>query len=240
MPATYRCTACDAQWKADHEPNDCPRCGGRIIDRADGKPSKFDDFFAPPQAPLPVAAVPPVSSLAFSINYWGGVAVIIGGYAYLLILSDRNKPNPIAIVTIFIGMVTLLAAFILGLIKIYKAWDLIQPLKQLDPVEREMPSPGLAVGLLLIPLFNLYWNFVALYGLAKRANKYLLLSGIKGQPMTLGVAQTLCILTPCSIIPCVGSIIAIFNTVLYYLFILDVDRFRSSIQPEELDFLPDL
>ena len=46
---------------------------------------------------------------------------------------------------------------------LYKLWSLI-------PADKARTTPGKAVGFLFIPLFNFYWNFVAIHGLAKALN----------------------------------------------------------------------
>ena len=48
---------------------------------------------------------------------------------------------------------------------IYRCWRLIQ-----DGHART--TPGKAIGFLFIPIFNIYWFFVAIYGLAKNLNEY--------------------------------------------------------------------
>jgi hypothetical protein len=56
-------------------------------------------------------------------------------------------------------------AILTPLVFLYKAWALIQ-----DGQPRT--SPGKAVGFLLIPIFNIYWQFVVSWGLAKDLNGY--------------------------------------------------------------------
>jgi len=58
-----------------------------------------------------------------------------------------------------------LAESVVLLIFLYKAWSLVQ-----DGSPRT--SPGKAVGFLFIPIFSIYWVFVAWYGLAKDLNTY--------------------------------------------------------------------
>ena len=58
----------------------------------------------------------------------------------------------------FIPAVVLLCLFL------HKSWSLVQDGKATT-------TPGMAVGLLFVPLFNLYWLFVAFYGLACELNR---------------------------------------------------------------------
>lgn len=53
--------------------------------------------------------------------------------------------------------------FITDCVVFYRAWQSLQPLRQLMPGQcGELLSPGMALGLLFIPYFNLYWCFPAL------------------------------------------------------------------------------
>ncbi|GAA5494415.1 hypothetical protein Rhal01_00576 [Rubritalea halochordaticola] len=64
---------------------------------------------------------------------------------------------------LFVGWGLLVFANILQLIYLYRAWDCLQP-------GGATVTPGKAVGFLFIPLFNLYWVFVAYGQLAKEWN----------------------------------------------------------------------
>lgn len=58
-----------------------------------------------------------------------------------------------------------LAQVIVFLVFLYKCWDLIQD-------GRPRATPAEAVGYLFVPVFNLYWIFVAIGGLADELNRY--------------------------------------------------------------------
>ena len=62
-----------------------------------------------------------------------------------------------------LAVVSGLLAVVFGLRILHKLWSLI-------PNHKVRTTPGKAVGFLFIPFFNLYWNFVAIYGLAKALN----------------------------------------------------------------------
>ena len=59
--------------------------------------------------------------------------------------------------------------FVLGLLKLHRAWQVVQPATGLGR-GLKIPTPGSAVGFLFIPFFNLYWMFVAFKGLMDAAN----------------------------------------------------------------------
>jgi hypothetical protein len=237
MPATYLCKACNATWSADREPSECPYCRSRTFE-AWGQPlASVEDRYNPPGASsYPLSTV---SSTSFTVAYWVGWAGIFLGSIIAVAAGNPNNRaaakqlEPLAAVgsLIFFGsMIALFAAYIASLVKVFRGWKLIQPLRRLDWNEADMPTPGSAVGLLFVPFFNLYWFFVAYHGLAIRANKYMVRSGFDARPMSPGVAQTYCILLLCSAIPCFGLLALPVLVLFHYLFILDVDRMRGSIQ----------
>lgn len=53
------------------------------------------------------------------------------------------------------------------LINTWRAWKCIQPIARYG---RRVPSAGQAVGLLFVPVFNLYWMYVCFVGLADNAS----------------------------------------------------------------------
>ena len=55
-------------------------------------------------------------------------------------------------------------------------------------------SPGSAVGYLFIPFFNMYWIFVAYYGLMQEFNRLAIARGRPDQKVGTGMALTMCIL----------------------------------------------
>ena len=59
--------------------------------------------------------------------------------------------------------VLMVPAIVFSSLILHKLWSLIPPLKA-------RTTPGKAVRFLFIPLFNFYWHFVAIYGLAKALN----------------------------------------------------------------------
>ena len=229
MMTTYRCKACDATWSDDHAPAECPYCASRTVERGSGPLGSMEDHYSPPLAPLVDAS--PVSSTAFSILFWLGWLGFLGGFFLVGAAGANNQQLAMAAgLTLVVSGVCLLAAYILSFVKIYRAWDLIQPLRRLDPDSASMPTPGLAIGLLFVPFYNLYWNFVSLHGLAVKSNRYMALTGIEARPMKEGVAQAYCILILCSIVPSIGSFVALANLIVFYLFMLDVDRARGAIR----------
>ena len=81
--------------------------------------------------------------------------------------SQGLKPDVtfglLGIIVAIVDVVFLVLTIVFGLRILHKLWSLI-------PTHKARTTPGKAIGFLFIPLFNLYWNFVAIYGLAKALN----------------------------------------------------------------------
>ena len=118
--------------------------------------------------------------------------VIMGGGVMALgaqIANDgRNADGVLLLGMAFmmIGMVVLIVSLIFWCILHYHLWKVI-------PRDIARTTPGKAVGLLFIPLFNLYWAFVSCLGLSKDLNKTLQQRGIQYR-VSEGLGLTLCIL----------------------------------------------
>jgi hypothetical protein len=87
-----------------------------------------------------------------------------GGYRYQY-YTDGTKEG-FGIFFSLLGGVAELAAAILFLMWLYQAWSLVPP-------AYGGPSPGMAVGLLCVPFFNLYWMFRVLPGLSAALTRVL-------------------------------------------------------------------
>jgi hypothetical protein len=112
-------------------------------------------------------------------------------------------------------LTTLLFSLMSGipwLVMVYKAWAVIQD-------GRPSQSPGLAVGLLLIPGVSLVWQFFAYYGWMKDYNRYLYQKRLDLPEMPTGLALTMCILSCLSWLPFLGLLCGLVNFVLVILFI---------------------
>ncbi len=80
-----------------------------------------------------------------------------------------------------------LSAVVVWLVIIYQGWKAIPP-------ECAETTPGRAAGLLCIPMFNWYWNFVAIAGLSKALNAQLQRDGIRTAPVSEALCKTYCVL----------------------------------------------
>jgi hypothetical protein len=104
------------------------------------------------------------------------------------------------VVSVLAGSLTLIAALVLFYVLLYKAWNQIQ-----DGHARTSASK--AVGFLFIPFFNLYWLFIAVYGLAWDLHNYVVRRRLYGRhdllpyPVSPGLGLACCILMVCNLVP---------------------------------------
>jgi hypothetical protein len=85
--------------------------------------------------------------------------------------GDREAMQELLPFTLLGGLIGLYAFIVLAIF-VYKMWTVV-------PSSAARTTPGKAVGFLFIPIFNLYWMFVALWGWAKDWNAYA--AGADGQ-----------------------------------------------------------
>jgi hypothetical protein len=138
-------------------------------------------------------------------------------YAYTL--GDESAGTYAQIFRVLTWILTIIAVIVyiqlvVAFVKFLKnCWETIQD----DGFA--MTTPQKAVGFLFVPIFNLYWIFIAYYGLSKQINKYIdrhnLDSRFKSKQ---GQTLAFCILL---FVPFLGWIISIF---LYFMVLADFKR----------------
>ena len=90
---------------------------------------------------------------------------------------------------------------------LYQLWDAIQD-------GEAQTTPGKAIGFMFIPAFNLYWNFVSVWGLSQDLNKYTRRHNLACPTANEPLALAWCILCCCCVIPYVGILTAIAATII--------------------------
>lgn len=148
----------------------CIRCGSKCAATDDACPAcgcpthdLYDELPRSPRRPRLRALTPIRGSLPIiaAILLPVGVAIIIA----TVILAEEVFRGPrgtrlvLTLIGCGVGGLVELTACVLILIWLYQAWRLISR-------EDEEYSPGLRVGLLLVPFFNFYWMFHAIPGLS--------------------------------------------------------------------------
>lgn len=103
--------------------------------------------------------------------FLGGIALLIIGAVVGATSAGDGNPDTAnggglvaAVALMGVGYLMFLMTGILTYIFIYRAWNCLR-------FGAPRTSAGKAVGFLFIPFFNLYWIFVALYGLAQDWNR---------------------------------------------------------------------
>ena len=94
-----------------------------------------------------------------SFGVW--LSLLISGPVIMAPALALSKAAP---VLLGIGCLAVLGAIIMAALYLFRAWSLLQP-------GGARVTPGKAVGLLFVPLFNLYWMFVAIGGLPAEWNR---------------------------------------------------------------------
>jgi hypothetical protein len=104
-----------------------------------------------------------------------------------LIFQQRSALTLTGFAAVVLGVLLLLIAQLLFLVFAYQCWKLIQ-----DGQARTGPIKAMV--LLFVPLFNLYWVFIAIGSLSRGLNEYAERRGIPGRPASTALAVAYCIL----------------------------------------------
>jgi hypothetical protein len=125
--------------------------------------------------------------------------------------ADRDIREALAMAVMFGIPVVMIANLILIAKIFYRAWTAVQD-------EHVQTTPGRAVGFLFIPLFNFYWLFVGLGGLAGAYNAFTTRHRIPVRRLSGGLFYTYCVLALLGIvikwIPIIGSLYEIITGVM--------------------------
>ena len=138
-----------------------------------------------------------------------GASIVLGAIALMLVMDYEEEAAVPLIILAF--MASVYSVVILAML-IHRMWTMIQP-------GHPRTTPGQAVGFLFIPFFNFYWIFQAYYGWAQDYNRYVISNSLPAPRVNEGFALTVSILCVCSIIPYLGILIALVNTVFLGLFL---------------------
>jgi hypothetical protein len=131
-----------------------------------------------------------------------------------------------AIVVGLIGLVITLVVTIFFILTLQKA------LNRCSPENRAMPAGQM--WLLLIPIFNLVWNFFVVLNMAKSLGAEFTKRGIAAEPepgKTLGLAYAIVAAASIVIswIPCVGSLAGIAIIVLWIMYWVKIHGYSNQL-----------
>lgn len=154
----------------------CPRCRGRIRMKA------------------PVGEVRPISRASFL------PALAIGAVASgaLGFVGLPRREDALGRALLLAGFAAGLATLVVWCVLLVRLWGAIQGRKA-------RTTPGRAVGFLFIPLFNVYWIFVALWGWTVDFNRSLPRRSADAPRMPQRLALAVCVLMALTPVPIVGA-----------------------------------
>lgn len=108
------------------------------------------------------------------------------------------------------------------LMVIYRAWAVVQ-----DGQARA--TPAMAVGLLFVPLFNLFWVFVALAGLAKDLNQFARRHGLDAPPASESLGFAVSLYHLLTVFPFLGQAAFLLNLFAFPFFVRSVSHAAAGV-----------
>lgn len=154
-----------------------------------------------PEVASPPAAPPPIEEKSQQLN---DIERLNNWFLIFWICLAAGIPLSFVV----IGLAGIIASVVFYCLILHKCWSLI-------PTDLAKTTPSKAVGFLFIPFFNLYWNFVAYYGLAQAINIETRRKKISDKKVNEGLCIAYCILICCTIIPYVGVLASIAAIVIW-------------------------
>ena len=111
---------------------------------------------------------------AYVFSLVAGVTLLLVGRGIILLGIGRNAGALVlpGLVFVMISVAVLIVNLVFWCMLHYHLWKVV-------PRDIARTTPGKAVGLTFIPLFNFYWVFVSCLGLSKDINKTLQQQGIQ-------------------------------------------------------------
>ena len=95
----------------------------------------------------------------------GSLVVFVAAFVGAMFFAASGEAGAnFAMVLVLAGFASLLMGFVIWLTLIHRLWSTIEQ-------GNVRTTPGKAVGFLFIPFFNLYWIFIAHWGLARDWNR---------------------------------------------------------------------
>ncbi|MDR2755006.1 MAG: hypothetical protein LBC20_04810 [Planctomycetaceae bacterium] len=142
-----------------------------------------------------------------------------------------NADDAVVGVCALLSILPLIIASIFSVLFLYAVWQQVPP-----DIARTTPSK--AVIFLFIPFFNIYWQFIAIYGLGRDLNQALKQAGLR-QQVNETVGLTYCIVSIASCIPAISTLIAIASLIigLVYMSSLKNGVVKLLTVPQPLDDL---
>lgn len=147
-------------------------------------------------------------------------SAVLSGLAVALGNSGRRYEE-VAVAILALGVVMLILGSIVFMMTLHALWVSIQPPPRGAGVAGiARTTPGMAVGMLFVPVYNYYWVFQAWRGWARDCNATIAARGIVGAPPApQGLATAIGVLAIVGIVPFVGFAAALTNMILLPIFL---------------------
>jgi hypothetical protein len=136
-------------------------------------------------------------------------------------IEDLLQPRHLLIVIVLLGMVIVPAIFYLLT---------LQTALERCSVESRAASPG-TVWLMLIPLFNLIWNFILVGQISRSLRNEFNRRGTQGVEADPGksIGLAMCILAPCGIIPGIGFLSSIAGFICWIIYWVKISGYSRLL-----------
>jgi len=151
-----------------------------------------------------------------STNDFGGLRfyladLYIGAVLLALGLVRYNYGSRgLGIIMVGLGLILLIISMIIFYIRLFQIWRFIINTSPSAGLKPSVETPARAVGYLFIPLFNLYWIFLAVGRLPRDLNALAKYLGIPGRVYS-GIGLAIAIITIISMIPFIGGVTGAAN-----------------------------
>lgn len=135
-------------------------------------------------------------------TWWSSLALAVVIIVASVAIGVVQQTPELAIAGVVMAAIAAITGTIAYLVLLYRLWAVVQD-------GRAQTTPGCAVGFLFIPCFNIYWQFVAYWGLSKELNRISRQYCFGAPEVNEGLALAACILHCCACIPYLGALAAI-------------------------------
>lgn len=137
--------------------------------------------------------------VALTCGVLGGALLIYMEYVYYpanrvnIDWQEYDSFQLYAVILFVLGGLAMITVIIMQLVLLYRNWNVIASAEGLAT------SPGQAVGFLFIPIFNIYWQFIAHWKLSEGQEKFMQQAGISNTKVpNKGISLAFCV---CNCIP---------------------------------------
>jgi hypothetical protein len=193
----FKCPQCHVALKvADDkagQKGQCPKCRAPLVVPGVVASGVGSSTIAVPPSQPALPPLPAVQTLSrrFYIGSFVG-AIVIVGICFVIIMQgayrrDRTEVPLVGMASTCVVLLTMLYGTIVASILLYKLWAVI-------PRREARSTPGLAVALMFLPFFNIYWQSQAYWGWTRDFNDCMKRRSLSVTPAPEGLGLAICIL----------------------------------------------